>query len=287
MVAVALALTAAAMWLAGRRDVDAGFVPTRTGPREASALLRTELGLALHRHSGPFVGWTVGVVALMAAYGGLMQVVMDTFAENPDLVVFLGSPEHLLDSVMQMLVRFGGFLAAGFALQALGGLRTEETTGRLELLLSGRRSRWRWLAVHTAVVAVATAALLAAGSLAFAATVSVSLDDPGQLGRLTAAGLWQLPAVAVFPALSVALFGALPRLQVLAWLPFALAVVVTMMGPTLQLTPDQIRSSPFSLVGDAPGGAVGVAGVVGLCAAAAVLVAAGLAAFRRRDVPTG
>ena len=283
--AVAGTLVALALWLDGRRDVGGALMPSNPGPRGASEVLRTQTGVTLHKHTVPFFAWTAGIVALMTTYGALMQVVLDTLAESPELVAFLGSPGDLLDSVLQMIVRFVGFLAAGFALQALGGMRAEEVTGRLELLLAGRRSRWSWMGIHTAVVMVGSVFVAVAGTSAFAVSTAVSLGEPQYLGRIVAAGLWQLPAVLVFIGLSVALFGALPRLQPVAWVTFAAALVVTMMGPTLQLTASQIRSSPFSLVGDSPGGAVSAAGVLGLCAATVVLVASGLVAFRRRDVP--
>ena len=57
------------------------------------------------------------------------------------------------------------------------------------------------------------------------------------------------------------------------------------MGPTLRLTEAQMRLSPFGAVGTAPAGPVDTAGVIVLLVGGAVLVAAGLAAFRRRDVP--
>lgn len=72
--------------------------------------------------------------------------------------------------------------------------------------------------------------------------------------------MWQVPAAVVFASLSVALFGLTPRLQVLAWALFALAVVVTLMGPTLQLTDSQMRLSPFGAVGTAPVGPVDAGG---------------------------
>ncbi|MCD2262440.1 hypothetical protein K3888_06955 [Dietzia aurantiaca] len=284
-VAVAGALGALAVWLAGRRDIGEGMIPTGSGPDYASLWRASRTGTAVHQHLGALVGWTIGVVALMGLYGSLMTVVVEAIETNPDLAVFLGGSGAVVDSVVRMLVAFTGFLGGGFVLQTLGGLRGEETSARLEVELAGERTRLSWLAGHAVVAAVGATVVVAAGSLAFAVTTAVALDDPGTFGSIVGAGLWQLPAVLAFAALSVGLFGLAPRLQTLAWVVFVVAVVVTFMGPTLRLTDAQMRFSPFGAVGAPPTGPVDTAGVVVLLAVTAVLVTAGLVGFRRRDVP--
>lgn len=281
-VAAAGALAAVALWLSGRRDVGAGMMPARTGPATASRWRGSGVGVAVHQHLGSLVGWTIGVVALMSMYGALMDVVVEAIVSNPALAGFLLESPALVDALVQMLV---GILGAGFVLQTLAGLRGEETSGRLELELSTGRSRWSRLALHTAVVAVGAVVVVAAGSTAFALTTAIALDDPGSVGRIVAAGAWQIPAVLVFAGLSVALFGVVPRMQVLAWALFVAAAVVTFMGPTLRLTEAQMRVSPFGAVGMAPVGPVDSTGVAVLLVLTVVLVAAGLVGFRRRDVP--
>ena len=284
-VAVAAGLAAVALWLAGRRDVGQGMVPARTGPATASRWRASRTGAAVHQHLGALIGWTFGVVALMTMYGAMMNVVVETMMSNPDLAVFLADSGTLVDSIVQMLVAFAGFLAAGFALQTLAGLRGEETSGRLEVELAAGRSRWSWLAAHTAVVAAGTVVVVLAGAAAFGIAAAAVLDDPDLAGRIIGAGAWYVPAALVFVGISVGLFGSSPRLQVLAWIPFTLAVVVTLMGPTLRLTEGQMRLSPFGAVGTAPVGPVNPVGVTVLLVLTVVLIAVGLVGLRRRDVP--
>ena len=284
-VVVAGALAAAALWLSGRRDVGAGMVPARTGPASASRWRASALGVTVHQHLGALIGWTIGVMALMSMYGALMNVVVEAIVSNPALAGFLVESPALVDSLVQMLVVFVGMIGAGFALQTLGGLRGEETSGRLELELAAARSRWTWLARHTVVVAVGAVVVVIAGSVAFALATSIALDDPDSMGRILGAGAWQVPAVLVWVALSVALFGTAPRVQPLAWALFAVAAVVTLMGPTLRLTQAQMRFSPFGAVGRAPVGPVDTTGVVVLLVLTAVLAMIGVVGFRRRDVP--
>lgn len=284
-VLVAVALAAVALWLAGLRDVGQGMVASRTGPATATRWRSSRAGVAVHQHLGAATGWTIGVVALMAMYGGLLDVAVEAIMSTPALTAFLVDADTLVDAIAQMLIAFVGFLGAGFALQTLGGLRGEETSGRLELELTAGRHRWSWLAAHAAVAVVGTTVVVLAGSAAFALSASLTLDDPELAGRILAAGVWQVPAAVVFAGLSIALYGVAPRLQVLAWAPFVLAVVVTLMGPTLQLTDAQMRWSPFGAVGTTPVGPVAADGVVILIVVAVALVAIGVVGFRRRDVP--
>lgn len=284
-IAAAIVLGALAVWLAGRRDVGDGMIDSRPGPARATTWRASRAGVTVHQHLGAVIGWTIGVVALMSLYGSLMNVVLEAITSNPDLAMFLADTGMVVDQVVQMLVVFTGFLGAGFALQSLAGLRGEEASARLELELSTQRPRISWLAGHAVVVAAGAVVVVAAGSLAYAATTVMALDEPARFGSIAAAGLWQLPAVLVFAALSVGLFGLAPRLQTLAWAVFVVAVVVSFMGPTLQLTDAQMRLSPFGAVGDAPSGPVDTTGVVVLLAVTLALVAAGLVGFRRRDVP--
>ncbi|KAA0917190.1 ABC transporter permease [Dietzia sp. ANT_WB102] len=284
-VGVAAGLAALALWLASHRDVGQGMIPTRTGPASASAWRASRAGTAVHQHLGAFTGWTLGGVALMVVYGGLMNVVVEAIMSNPGLAAFLADSGTVVDSIVQTLITLVGFLGAGFALQTLSGLRGEETSGRLEMALSVSRSRWSWLAAHTAVVSAGTVIVVLAGSAAFGICAATALGDPGLAGRILAAGAWQAAAAGLFVGISVALFGALPRLQVLAWAPFAVAVVVTFMGPTLRLTDDQMRLSPFGAVGSAPVGPVDPVGVTALITLTSILIVVGLVGFRRRDVP--
>lgn len=284
-VCAASVLAALALWLAAVRDVGAGLVPARTGPATASPWQVSAVGVTVSRHRGALIGWTVGVCALMAMYGALLGVAAEAVRANPDLAVFLSEPDDLVDAIVAMLVAFVGFLGAGFALQTLQGLRAEETSGRLELMLAAPRSRRAWLAGHALVVAAGTGVVVLAGAVTFGVTAAATLDDPDLAGRILGAGAAQLAAAVVFVGLSILLFGVRSRTQVLAWVPFALALVVTVMGPTLRLDEEAMRWSPFGTVGTAPVGPVDVTGVVMLVVVALVLAAAGVEAFRRRDVP--
>ena len=91
--------------------------------------------------------------------------------------------------------------------------------------------------------------------------------------------------VLVFAGLAVALLGLAPQRASLAWILVTWAVLVASFGPLLRLPDWMEKLSPFGWLPRMPDEPVDWAVLVALTVVAAVLAAAGLAGFRRRDVP--
>jgi ABC-2 type transport system permease protein len=93
-----------------------------------------------------------------------------------------------------------------------------------------------------------------------------------------------VPAVWVLIGVAVALFGLLPRGMTAAWGALAACFLLAYLGPLLSL-PDWIMDiSPFNHVPLLPAEDASPGPLLALSAAALTLIAAGLIAFRRRDV---
>jgi ABC-2 type transport system permease protein len=99
------------------------------------------------------------------------------------------------------------------------------------------------------------------------------------------AQLVRLPAVLLLAGVAVALLGVAPRLASLAWLPVTWAVIAVAFGPLLNLPDWALKVSPFAWLPRVPDEPVDWVPLALLTVVAAVLVALGLAGFRRRDVP--
>jgi ABC-2 type transport system permease protein len=86
-------------------------------------------------------------------------------------------------------------------------------------------------------------------------------------------------------AVGAALFGLLPRLVVgLTWAVLAVVLFVTMFGQPLRLSRWLLDLSPFAHLPKLPAASFTATPLAWLLATAAVLAAAGLAGFRRRDL---
>jgi putative exporter of polyketide antibiotics len=153
-------------------------------------------------------------------------------------------------------------------------------------VLATATPRAGWAGGHLLVAAAGSAAVLATGGLLAGLAHGLRSGDlGGQLPRVLGAALVQLPAVWVMAAVAAALFGLAPRLVVgLTWAVLAAVLFVTIFGEPLQLSQPLLDLSPFAHLPRLPAAAFTATPLVWLLAVAALLAAAGLAAFRRRDL---
>jgi polyether ionophore transport system permease protein len=221
--------------------------------------------------------------------GGVAAGVGDLVGDNRDLqdaFARLGGAGGLIDSYLAGMASLLGLIAAGYAIQATLRLRGEETSGRAEPVLGTAVGRLRWAGSHLVFSVLGPAAALAAAGLAMGLTHGLNTGDvAGQLPRVLAGVLVQLPAVWALAAVTVLLFGLLPRLAPAGWGALAACLLLFLVGTTLRFDQWVMDVSPFTHLPHLPGGELIATPLVILTVVAAALGAAGLAGLRRRDIP--
>lgn len=276
----------AAVWLATRRDVGSALLRGGAGPVRATRFRRRPIGFAAWLHGPATAGWLGGGILLTAMMGSLARQFLDAMAGNPALARAMGIEDgRPLDGFVAATQLYLALIAAGYVVQAVGTLRTEEAEGRLETRLAGTLSRLRWLAAHTAVVATGLVLIVAGSSLVLALSTAWSVGDTAGFGAAMTAGLDYLPAELVLAGLAVGLFGWWPRGFGFAWAGCALATFIALLGPGLKLAQWMLDLAPTTHIGDPPLGAVDAGNLTALTVVAAALVLLGFTAFRRRDIP--
>jgi ABC-2 type transport system permease protein len=289
LLAVVLAAGGAALFLSARRDVGGGVFASRLGPAVGSPRLASPLGLAWRLHRGLLAGWAVGLAVLGGIYGSVAQAVGNLLSDNPDLqqifqrlVPTLGSISDLyLAAVMGVL----GLLAAAYGIQATLRMRVEEEDLRAEPVLATAVPRVRWMGAHLLFSFLGPAAVLAVGGASAGLFYGViSGDVARQVPRVLAGALVQLPAVWVLVGATAALFGLMPRLSRGGWAVFGVVFFITFLGAILQFGQWFLDLSPYTHIPSLPGGQLVILPLVVLTGVAAVLAAAGLGGFQRRDL---
>ncbi|MGW7008330.1 ABC transporter permease [Streptomyces sp. NPDC054933] len=284
----ALILVAAAHALVARRDLDAGLLPSRPGPEGAGRRLTGAYGLAWRLQRGALYGWAFGYAVAGLVLGAITKGAADLGKGNrsvADEINNLGGTHNLVDSFLAAMISFLGMLAAVYVVQAVLRLRGEESGGRAEPVLATAVGRIRWAAGHLVIAAAGSAGLLAVGGVALGTGYGATVGDvSGQLPRMAGAGLVQLPAVLFVAAIAVLIFGAAPRLAVASWSVASVTLAIGLYGPLLKLSQWALDLSAFAHLPKVPSAPVTAAPLVWLSALATVLTAAGLAAFRRRDL---
>jgi ABC-2 type transport system permease protein len=286
--AFALLLVLVTYQLVNRRDVGAGLFPSRLGPATAGRGLRGALGLAWRLHRGSLYGWAAGFVVIGAVYGGAAKSVADllkTSSQLQQILNRLGGQAAVTDAYFASIFGLTGLVAAAYGIQAMLRARGEETAMRAEPLLATATSRPRYAGVHLLFALAGTAVMLVAAGLGAGVAYAAATHDGGQVGRLTVAALAQWPAAVVLAGAAATLFGLLPGWTTVAWGLLGAFFVLGEIGPVVKLPQAVMDVSPFTHTPHLPG-PIGDAAqpLVLLTLIAVVLIAAGFAGFRRRDI---
>lgn len=286
-IAFAVVVTVAAYALVARRDMGAGLVPDRPGPATATPRLRSPLALAWRLQRGALLAW-VGAFALLGLVFGNMATSVGGFLTSQqarDVVARLSGTKGLTDAYLALILGIVGVVASAYGVQAAMRLRSEETSLHAESLLATPATRRRWLMSHAAVALGGTALLMLVAGLTAGVAYAAHLGDAGEAGRVLVAALVHIPAAWVLTGIVVAAVGIAPRWAGAGWAALVAFVLLGEIGPLLRLDQRVMDASPFAHVPRLPGGTLDATPVLVLTGIAALLIVAGLAGVRRRDIP--
>ena len=287
---VVVALLAVGVEAFARRDIGVTTaLPTPSLPR-ALLGLRGPLGRTISHNLGATIAWGVGVGFFGLAIGGAAQDFMDQLDESPAFLELLRTVFPNVDyasagGFLQLLfVEFGVILAGLATASFVSGWASDETSGRLEMVLATPLSRARWAISGglAMLVSVALFVALTAAGIAIGVATTGSGDVATPLVGSLVLGLYGAALVGIghavggllgtrFAATSVVVF------VIVTWF-------VQLLGPLLGL-PQFVRDLALtSHFGQPMVGAWDATGVV----AAAVLAVGGIAlgtwGFSRRDL---
>ncbi|NKZ07984.1 ABC transporter permease [Actinomadura latina] len=281
-------LVAAAYALTGRRDLGAGILAPSDGPATAAPSLRGPLALSWRLQRGTLLGWSAAFLLYGLALGGVAAGAGDLAGGNAgiaDDIRELGGQQNLTDALLATAMGLMALFAAAYAVQSVQRLRAEESGGRLEPVLATAVGRIRWAVSGLAVTVAGTVVLLALAGAAIGLVHGARTHDlDGQLPRQLAAALAQLPSVWAVTAAAFLLFALLPRATSAGWAVLTICLLLGQVGPLLNAPQAVLDISPFTHTPKLPGADFTPLPLVALTAAAIVLAAAGLTAFRRRDI---
>ncbi|MCX2947768.1 ABC transporter permease [Lentzea sp. NEAU-D7] len=279
-------LTGVSAYVVTRRDVGLGLLPARLGPPQGT--IGGPFGLAWRLQKGSLIGWSLALFAVGVIYGSVAQAVGQMVDDNPALgqiVSKIGGADAMVDAFFATITQLLGLISSIYLVQAVLRLRSEETSFRAEPILATPVSRWGWVASHAVFALVGGAVVLAASGLGLGLVYGAQTNDVGTvLPQMLGAALAQLPAAWVIAGVALVLFGLFPQFTGVSWAAVSAALVLTLLGPALQLDQWMINISPFTHVPKYPDITFGP--LAWLTAVAVALVAAGFAGFRRRDLTT-
>lgn len=283
---VTVALLVLARTVTARRDLGAGLVSPRPGPATAAASLRRPTGLVLRLQRGTLLAWTAGLLVLGFAYGAIANDVQDFISRNQSLEQLMAGAggTNLTDAYFGTAMLTLSLIGAGFAVQSVQRLRSEETSLHTEPVLATPVSRIRWTASHIAVAFGGSVVVMAAAGLGAGIPYAVEIRDAGQIPTLLGAALAYLPAIWVLAGVGIALYGLAPRALSATWAILAVCFVIGFLGEVLKLPRWVVELSPFQHTPHLPAATFAPVPLLTLLAIAVAVVVIGVGAFRRRDI---
>ena len=286
-VVATVGFTAAAVVLAGRRDLGASALPGTEVRAPRTALLAGSTGLSVRLTRPLVLGW----ILAQAALGFVAGMVSQSASE-----VVSGS-----ETIERMLARLGGFRTGaaaylGFALtfsaalvafsaaSQISGVRSEEGDGHLDHLLALPVGRARWLSgrlvIGTATVVVGA---VAAG---VAAWLGAATQDAGVgFADMFKAGLNIAPPGIFVLGVGAAVYGVLSRPgPVVAYAIVTWSFIVQLIAAFVTSNRLVLDSSLLTHVAPAPATDPDWSSALWLIALGVGAMIAGVFAFRRRDL---
>jgi ABC-2 type transport system permease protein len=168
-----------------RRDIGVtAALPLPSLPRPLQGL-RGPLGRGISINLGPAFWWGVGVGFFGLALGGAATDFMAQLRDSPQFMellqtVFPGVDYGSAGGFLQLLfVEFGVILAGLAAATLVSGWASEETSGRLEMLLATPLSRGRWALSGGVAMLVSVGIFLAIAAGGIAIGVATTGSDVG------------------------------------------------------------------------------------------------------------
>ncbi|CAN5236140.1 multidrug efflux ABC transporter permease [soil metagenome] len=280
-------LTLLAYRLLAQRDVGAGLVAERLGRAAAAPGLRGPWSLAWRLGRGSLLLWTVGLCLYGLLIGSIVHGIGDEIGNSGaarEIVARLGGTAAMEQAFIAVAFSMLGMVAAAFATSLALRVHQEESAQRAEPLLAGSVSRTRWLASHLGVAVVgSTVAILVAGLISGLTYGIAARDVGGKLPMVVATAAVQLPVVWLLAAVTVALFGLVPRWTPVAWGVLVGFVALYLLGSLPGAPQWLLDLGPFAHT-PRIGADFTVIPLLWLSALDIALIALGVIGFRRRDL---
>jgi ABC-2 type transport system permease protein len=276
LVALTIALMGLSMVLESRREYDDAILRS-SGDRADAPPIRSVFGLNLVLQRGQVIGWGVGLFLSGLAFGSMTKSLQDAAKSNELLARVLATQGY--NGIYATLMQFLAAAATGFVVAVIVRLNHDEESGIAEQVLAGSVSRWRWLLANVGATLVGATVLMFVAGLGNGLGAAMTMGEADLVPRLTAAGIAQVPAMAVIAgigALAVAL-----RRPLIGWLAVTFVVLSLYLGALLRLPRWLIDLSPVGRT-TAPASVPVTAMTVMVGAAIALTAVAGLV-YRRRN----
>jgi ABC-2 type transport system permease protein len=274
--------------LAGRRDLGAGVLESKTEAPPHTLLLGSPGAQALRSARGGALGWALGLGATGLFFGLIAKSVAQIVSSSPGArraashvgTIDAGTAEGYLALIFLFVI----LAICVYAANQAAHTREEEATGRLDTLLAEPLSRASWLRGRLLVSGACL--VLATLSAVMLCWLGAAAQNSGiGLARMLEAGLSAVVLGVLFLGLATLVFGLAPRYTS----PLGLGLVagtflLEMVGAIVKAPSWTLEASPFHHLSLAPAKPLDWATLAVIAAIGVLTALLGTFAFTRRDL---
>ncbi len=274
--------------LSASRDLDAGYLPERSGPATAEVGLKSPFALAWRLQRSMLLAWVLGFALIGAVFGYVAKSGSDQLMTSEGMKAYfeqIGGGSGPSDGFFTLALMILVELVAVYTLLAALRLRSEETAQRVDPILAGPVKRLHWASSHLFFAFAGPVAILASFGLTAGLTYGLSVgQSTAQLLRVLAAALAYAPAMWIIAGIATAQFGLAPRWTALSWAAIVVMIIIDLGGEFQFLNQAILNISPLTHVPKVLLDQGNPIDLIGLTFIAILLVSSGALWFNRRDV---
>ncbi|GAB4086606.1 exporter of polyketide antibiotics [Myceligenerans cantabricum] len=278
--------------LASRRDFGGGLLAERAGHADAASSLAGPVALAWRQQRWALFWSALGLGLMWFATGTMLPDIGDLMSDmvesNPMVGALFGDdPEGFTAAFLGIMLLYGMLCVAAYAIVMGGRAKTEESAGRVEVVLARPLARSTWYGAQLLVAGIGTVVLTAVTVYAmWAGGVVVGSETP-TFGDYTEVFWPYIPAVLCYLGFIAALYAWFPKATGLGWLLLVYGFVIGMFGNLLEDLPDAANyPDPMYWLPAAFVDGPEPSHMIGLGVAVVVLFGIAFLGFRRRDIPS-
>jgi len=286
-VALAALFIAVGVWLA-QRDLGSATIKQSEITRSRFYLLGSPAAFALRQNKWVYAAWLLGGLIFTGIIASITSIAVDATTDSPALSKSIQALGH---STADLKIAFLGaglvFLVMVLLIMVttvMGSIRGDEAKQYLDSILTQPHSRSGWLAGRLAVGLGATLAVsLLSGLLLYAIAHNQRIDV--DLGKVLAASVGMMGSIGFLLGLGALLYGLRPRLAVpVMYLALLWSFIISLVSSAANLNKVVLDSSLFNYTSFNLAAWPDWTQFGALLALGAVMAAAGIVLFNKRDI---
>ena len=235
LLGLSVVLSGVAYFLMSKRDIGSSIFNSKPGPARAKTSLLSSAGLAHRLQKGNLVAWTIGY----GTAGVLIAVVVNdfraTFEDSDVFSDFVNSAggSSFLESIIATMFPLLAAMLSGYVISAITKMQDEESSGRIEYLLSTALGKVKWLFSHVSYAFMGILATLGIMGVAGGVGYSLAADAASELSgtEVFTAAIVNIPAMTLFMSIIVFVYASFGRLvKSFAWAFYAYCALIGSIG---------------------------------------------------------